>query len=226
MWARALELPQRTVLDKETLDRKSGSAGMPRPISYAVFCLKKQVRGRRPAAPRPSASLGRPPRTARPAARPHCSGRAPWWALRCREGRLPWVWFPVFFNDTATTEIYTLSLHDALPIWGIEHEHQRLLARLCRHPTASPRSSLVIDRKSGSAGMPRPIAYAVFCFYKEGIQDEILTRLSKIADLKVISRTATQYYKSAPENLSSIVFFYGYAHHRDLRFFPTRRFSD
>ena len=27
---------------------------------------------------------------------------------------------PVFFNDTATTEIYTLSLHDALPIW-VEH---------------------------------------------------------------------------------------------------------
>src|SRR2546430_9283271 len=27
----------------------------------------------------------------------------------------------MFFNDTATTEIYTLSLHDALPIWGTEH---------------------------------------------------------------------------------------------------------
>src|SRR3989475_10808241 len=27
------------------------------------------------------------------------------------------VWLAVFFNDTATTEIYTLSLHDALPIW-------------------------------------------------------------------------------------------------------------
>src|SRR2546427_10808411 len=26
-----------------------------------------------------------------------------------------------FFNDTATTEIYTLSLHDALPIWGLCH---------------------------------------------------------------------------------------------------------
>jgi len=32
----------------------------------------------------------------------------------------------------------------------------------------------------------------------DGIQDEILTRLSKIADLKVISRTSTQHYKSAP----------------------------
>src|SRR5262249_26869502 len=35
-------------------------------------------------------------------------------------------------------------------------------------------------------------------------QDEILTRLSKIADLKVISRTSTQHYKSAPDNLSEI----------------------
>ena len=29
--------------------------------------------------------------------------------------------FFFFFNDTATTEIYTLSLHDALPIWGARH---------------------------------------------------------------------------------------------------------
>jgi hypothetical protein len=28
-----------------------------------------------------------------------------------------------FFNDTATTEIYTLSLHDALPIFGLEQGH-------------------------------------------------------------------------------------------------------
>src|SRR5947209_6252661 len=41
-------------------------------------------------------------------------------------------------------------------------------------------------------------------YFADGIQDEILTRLSKIADLKVISRTSTQYYKSAPENLSEI----------------------
>src|SRR5262249_21307184 len=38
-------------------------------------------------------------------------------------------------------------------------------------------------------------------YLAEGIQDEILTRLSKIADLRVISRTSTQQYKSAPENL-------------------------
>src|SRR5204862_5265667 len=41
-------------------------------------------------------------------------------------------------------------------------------------------------------------------YFAEGIQDEILTRLSKIGDLKVISRTSTQHYKSAPENLPQI----------------------
>ena len=41
-------------------------------------------------------------------------------------------------------------------------------------------------------------------FFAEGVQDEILTRLSKIAALKVISRTSTQHFKSAPENLPEI----------------------
>src|SRR4029077_17242232 len=38
-------------------------------------------------------------------------------------------------------------------------------------------------------------------YFTDGIQDEILTRLSKIAALKVISRSSTQKYKSAPDNL-------------------------
>ncbi len=41
-------------------------------------------------------------------------------------------------------------------------------------------------------------------FFAEGVQDEILTRLAKVADLKVIARTSTQKFKSAPENLSEI----------------------
>src|SRR5436190_3201013 len=49
-------------------------------------------------------------------------------------------------------------------------------------------------------------------YFAEGIQDEILTRLSKIADLKVISRTSTQNYKSAPENLLEIAKQLGVAH--------------
>ncbi len=41
-------------------------------------------------------------------------------------------------------------------------------------------------------------------YFADGIQDEILTRLSKIADLKVISRTSTQHYGSTPDNLPEI----------------------
>src|SRR5437773_1262222 len=41
-------------------------------------------------------------------------------------------------------------------------------------------------------------------YFSEGVQDEILTRLAKVADLKVISRTSTQHFKSAPENLPQI----------------------
>jgi TolB-like protein/Tfp pilus assembly protein PilF len=41
-------------------------------------------------------------------------------------------------------------------------------------------------------------------FFAEGVQDEILTRLAKVADLKVISRTSTQRFKSAPSDLREI----------------------
>jgi len=41
-------------------------------------------------------------------------------------------------------------------------------------------------------------------YFAEGVQDEILTRLAKVADLKVISRTSTQRFKSSPDNLPQI----------------------
>src|SRR5205814_5584035 len=41
-------------------------------------------------------------------------------------------------------------------------------------------------------------------YFADGIQDEILTRLARVADLKVISRTSTQHFKSAPDNLPQI----------------------
>jgi serine/threonine protein kinase/Tfp pilus assembly protein PilF len=49
-------------------------------------------------------------------------------------------------------------------------------------------------------------------YFADSIQDEILTRLSKIADLKVISRTSTRQYKSAQENLTEIAKQLGVAH--------------
>jgi TolB-like protein/Flp pilus assembly protein TadD len=49
-------------------------------------------------------------------------------------------------------------------------------------------------------------------FFAEGVQDEILTRLAKVADLKVISRTSTQRFKSAPSDLRDIAKQLGVAH--------------
>src|SRR5437016_203467 len=49
-------------------------------------------------------------------------------------------------------------------------------------------------------------------YFTDGVQDEILTDLAKIADLKVISRTSVMQYKSAPENLPEIAKQLGVAH--------------
>jgi serine/threonine protein kinase/Tfp pilus assembly protein PilF len=77
------------------------------------------------------------------------------------------------------------------------------------------------QRAQSLAAMERSIAVLPFenrsedkanAYFADGIQDEILTRLSKIADLKVISRTSTQHYKSAPENLAAIGKQLGVAH--------------
>src|SRR4028118_232133 len=99
------------------LDRKSGSAGMPRPISYAVFCLKKKKKD--------NIDKEATAACARTAACPARLARRPPYACRmaasARPGACLRAWLGgfvfFFFNDTATTEIYTLSLHDALPIY-------------------------------------------------------------------------------------------------------------
>ena len=49
-------------------------------------------------------------------------------------------------------------------------------------------------------------------YFAEGVQDEILTRLAKVADLKVISRTSTQRFRSTPGNLPDIAKQLGVAH--------------
>jgi len=88
----------------------------------------------------------------------------------------------------------------------------------------SPAVARSSSGKAADVGLPIPeksIAVLPFenrseekanAYFADGIQDEILTRLSKIADLKVISRTSTQHYKSAPENLREIAKQLGVAH--------------
>jgi serine/threonine protein kinase/tetratricopeptide (TPR) repeat protein len=71
--------------------------------------------------------------------------------------------------------------------------------------TAEERSIAVLPFKNLSGDSDN-------AYFADGIQDEILTRLSKIADLKVISRTSTQSYKSKPRNLREIAEQLGVAH--------------
>src|SRR6202011_6370521 len=68
-----------------------------------------------------------------------------------------------FFNDTATTEIYTLSLHDALPIWAGLRDRHRAAASSMASGIPSRRSQIP-DRKSTRLNSShRCISYAVFC---------------------------------------------------------------
>jgi TolB-like protein/class 3 adenylate cyclase len=69
----------------------------------------------------------------------------------------------------------------------------------------SPRSTSIIPEKS-IAMLPfeNRSEDKATAYFADGIQDEILTLLSKIADLKVISRTSTQSYQGKPRNLSEI----------------------
>src|SRR2546430_4119682 len=67
-----------------------------------------------------------------------------------------------FFNDTATTEIYTLSLHDALPIWN------RWSPATPSGCTTTPNIPTVPDRKSTRLNSSHSqISYAVFCLKKK-----------------------------------------------------------
>src|SRR5437763_14966909 len=91
----------------------------------------------------------------------------------------PSVALLIFFNDTATTDIYTLSLHDALPISRV-HEPRRprgavlreglyqSRARSLREDTRGQGHHALRDRKSTRLNSShRCISYAVFCLKKK-----------------------------------------------------------
>src|SRR3712207_7957707 len=97
-----------------------------------------------------------------------------------------------FFNDTATTEIYTLSLHDALPIFLQERWPGRLgftneqdvgmgtddvrrktgIRSADRHQLTTPSEFVGEDRKSTRLNSSHAnISYAVFCLKKKNLSD-------------------------------------------------------
>src|SRR5947207_15521742 len=73
-----------------------------------------------------------------------------------------------FFNDTATTEIYTLSLHDALPICGGDGDWETGCFHDCRRDSRAGGSRGNRDRKSTRLNSSHTvISYAVFCLKKK-----------------------------------------------------------
>src|SRR2546427_1328229 len=80
--------------------------------------------------------------------------------------------FFFFFNDTATTEIYTLSLHDALPIWSCA-KVERAADSPSRMPSSRAFNFSGRDRKSTRLNSSHSqISYAVFCLKKKKKKEE------------------------------------------------------
>src|SRR2546429_7191629 len=103
-------------------------------------------------------------------------------AIICMKQR-PSIYFFFFFNDTATTEIYTLSLHDALPILSSglpKPENMRMVQGSPRYIVACGPRVYGKDRKSTRLNSSHGyISYAVFCLKKK-------------------KKTATESYSSQP----------------------------
>src|SRR5437868_11988109 len=99
--------------------------------------------------------------------------------------KVTWILYIVFLTKKPTATIHTLSLHDALPIcpacselrWAYCNHKATYFASYLTGGDCVPDDQntwpygysmpIAVDRKSGSAGMPRPISYAVFCLKKK-----------------------------------------------------------
>src|SRR2546428_8178177 len=102
-----------------------------------------------------------------------------------------------FFNDTATTEIYTLSLHDALPIFAPARRASAASFELRTVPAATMTSSPAYfcatweDRKSTRLNSSHDqISYAVFCLKKKKIRGSALCIALHLAMTSLRQRTA------------------------------------
>src|SRR5438552_4332623 len=105
-----------------------------------------------------------------------------------------------FFNHPAPAEIYTLSLHDALPIWLGPAPSSRLIAQSARSSWPNPGSNrppagsrTTPDRKSTRLNSSHQIiSYAVFCLKKKKIQNEMKIRR--------LHRASTQHTRREPRD--------------------------
>jgi TolB-like protein len=79
-----------------------------------------------------------------------------------------------------------------------------LIFQLIRRGSKSPSAATISNKSIAVMPFDNLSGDPQNAYFSEGVQDEILTRLAKIAELKVISRTSTQRFKSAPNDLRQI----------------------
>src|SRR5687768_18296778 len=106
--------------------------------------------------------------------------------------------FFFFFNDTATTEIYTLSLHDALPICSRGRSQSRpRRTRRPRRPDRPGPATPIRDRKSTRLNSSHGyISYAVFCLKKKKNKNKTKKTIIKQNNKTQISQMLhTQHYQ-------------------------------
>src|SRR3712207_8770129 len=103
------------------------------------------------------------------------------------QGLVPFIVFHFFFfNDTANTEIYTLSLHDALPIWRRRRHPVLGRRRPAQRPASGARPRAGPQHREQRAGRDRKstrlnsshanISYAVFCLKKKSTKLRVMAR--------------------------------------------------
>src|SRR2546422_4783697 len=104
--------------------------------------------------------------------------------------------FFFFFNDTATTEIYTLSLHDALPISFSAQTVSLVVRMFSRQPVFTPTGGMMInsfwaDRKSTRLNSSHGyISYAVFCLKKKKqLVTPVRVRMTRLTEDSFAVRT-------------------------------------
>src|SRR5690349_22494800 len=101
--------------------------------------------------------------------------------------------FYFFFHDTATTEIYTLSLHDALPIFSFTSELACASTPMDEPPGTVASAAVRSDRKSTRLNSSHvEISYAVFCLKKKkSSSEQTIAQISHAASREELLKLIT-----------------------------------
>src|SRR6516165_9964314 len=107
-----------------------------------------------------------------------------------------------FFNHTATTEIYTLSLHDALPICGSPEDAAGAVYLFCIPESNYVSGQTLIDRKSTRLNFSHSqISYAVFCLKKKNTRRD--RRASAYIEFRISTTCRLILLAQAPRQFAS-----------------------